>query len=434
MGSVFKRKGSRFWGLWFIDVSGKRRDVSSGTEDEKKARALLDSLERQVEAQRVAGVTQDSGPLTLLRYGERWLKRREASGLDAAVADRSRWKTWIAPHPISALVLADVRPRHVRDFIAEMAKQTTRRGGPPSPRLTNHVYGLLRVLFSDAVAEELLQASPCVLRARRKELPRKKDADPTWRGRAVFTRAEVEQLISDPHIPEDRRVLYALLFLTGMRFGELSDRKWSDLDLSTERLPRLTVATSFHSQKKLSKSTKTDVVREVPVHPVLATILAEWKGGGWERMLGRAPTDADWILPSRHGEQRRSNHALRRFHEDCERLGLRERRIHDTRRTFISLAMAGGASKDLLRWVTHAPPADQFSQYMTPPWSALCLAVLCFSIQLQGESGVAAMWQSEAEKKKPTKSEDLMGSPLARSRGLEPLTSGVTGRRSNQLN
>jgi hypothetical protein len=32
---------------------------------------------------------------------------------------------------------------------------------------------------------------------------------------------------------------------------------------------------------------------------------------------------------------------LRRFHEDLERIGLRARRQHDARRTFISIARAG---------------------------------------------------------------------------------------------
>jgi hypothetical protein len=31
------------------------------------------------------------------------------------------------------------------------------------------------------------------------------DKDPTWRSGAVFTREEVEQLISDGRIPEERR-------------------------------------------------------------------------------------------------------------------------------------------------------------------------------------------------------------------------------------
>jgi len=72
---------------------------------------------------------------------------------------------------------------------------------------------------------------------------------------------------------------------------------------------------------------------------------------------------------------------LRRSKEDCTRLTLRERRNHDARRTMISLARAGGASKDLLEWVTHGPPGDVIDGYTTLPWETLCQQVPCIKIE-----------------------------------------------------
>jgi hypothetical protein len=63
------------------------------------------------------------------------------------------------------------------------------------------------------------------------------------------------------------------------------------------------------------------------------------------------------------------------FHDDLSRLGLRRRRHYDTRRTFISLAQADGARKDVLRWVTHGPTGKAFDAYTTLPWATLCEAV-----------------------------------------------------------
>ncbi len=73
-------------------------------------------------------------------------------------------------------------------------------------------------MFEDALADDLIESNPCAIK--RGELPAKIDKDPTWRSGAVFTREEVEQLLSDDRIPEERRTLYALLFLGGMRIGE----------------------------------------------------------------------------------------------------------------------------------------------------------------------------------------------------------------------
>ena len=82
-----------------------------------------------------------------------------------------------------------------------------------------HVYGTLRAMMNDAVADELIPATPCVPKD---ELPEKKDKDRTWRRTAVFSRDELQQIISAPEdkIPHDRRVMYVRMFIGSTRFGE----------------------------------------------------------------------------------------------------------------------------------------------------------------------------------------------------------------------
>jgi len=62
---------------------------------------------------------------------------------------------------------------------------------------------------------------------------------------------------------------------------------------------------------------------------------------------------------------------LLRFHQDLETLGFRARRTHDARRTFISLCLADGARRDILRWITHGPEGDIVSAYTTLPSPSL---------------------------------------------------------------
>jgi hypothetical protein len=99
--------------------------------------------------------------------------------------------------------------------------------------------------------------------------------------------------------------------------------------------------------------------------------------------MGRAPKADDLIIPTINGTHRDVRKALEDFHEDLERLGLRKRRHYDARRTFTSLALNGGASKDLVRWITHPWPADCFDLYVTPSWEALCGAVLAIKAELR---------------------------------------------------
>jgi integrase len=204
------------------------------------------------------------------------------------------------------------------------------------------------------------------------ELPKKIDKDPTWRSTATYIREEVEQLISDERIPEDRRIYYGLIFLTGMRPDEAVLRRFRDYDSSVAPLGKLLVSSAWDRRRKIEKAVKTEQPRQVPVHATLARLLAAWKLCGFARMTGRAPRPDDLIVPSRKGKVRNIVLMLRRLHEDLDRLGMRRRRQYDARRTFISLARGDGASKDILRWVTHGPTGDIVDDYTTLPWPALC--------------------------------------------------------------
>jgi len=339
--------------------------------------------------------------------------------------------------------LKELRPHQVRDMVRALRVKISSRGTPLAPRTVRHVYGTLHTMLREAVVDELLPANPCVLK--RGDLPGKLDKDPSWREGAIFTRDEAEQLISDSRIPEDRRVLNAVELLGGLRPGETAALRWRHYDPTQEPLGRLSVIASWNSRTDEETSTKTERPRAVPVHPTLAKLLADWKLSGWQRLYGRAPKADDLILPNRDGEHRNPRRSIVRFHYDLEKLGLRKRRQHDCRRTFISLAQADGARKDILRWVTHGPTGDIMDIYTTLPWDALCAEVSKLRVEIRGGRVLEfrqvigdpcdrSCDRSSGDTKKPPRLMDLEAFVAARSTGLEPVTSGVTGRRSNQLN
>ena len=237
----------------------------------------------------------------------------------------------------------------------------------------------IAAMFRTAVADELIQFTPCVVA--RGILPKKVDKDPAWRAQAIYTRQEVESLISDSRIPQDRRVLYALDAVAGLRHGEAAGLRWSQYD--EKAVPLLA-------------KTKTGVPRSVPVHPTLARILAEWKLAGWERTYGRMPTPDDFITPTRNMTARTAQESPKQLHEDQNLLGMRRRRGHDLRRTFITLARVDGARLDLLQTITHGPRGDIMNMYTTFPWPTLCAEVAKLKIDvlegkvLDGDFGTLA--------------------------------------------
>ena len=117
------------------------------------------------------------------------------------------------------------------------------------------------------------------------------------------------------------------------------------------------------------------------MHPVLAAMLAEWKLRGWEEMVGKAPTADDLIIPSRTGELRSRHHSRNKLLDDLKRLGLRHRRGHDLRRTFITLARVDGARKDLLEIITHSQRGNIIDIYTSMPWASLCEEVAKLKIE-----------------------------------------------------
>jgi hypothetical protein len=125
------------------------------------------------------------------------------------------------------------------------------------------------------------------------------------------------------------------------------------------------------------------IPRQIPVHPALARLLADWQAAGWERTYGRPPTPTDLIVPTRNDTSRAKAEAQHALLQDLASLGLRPRRGHDLRRTFITLAQVDGARRDLLQTVTHGPRGDIVSVYTTFPWQALCAEVAKLQITLR---------------------------------------------------
>jgi len=313
---------------------------------------------------------------TVEAYGIEWITRREH--LANAKTEAAQLRLHVFPS-IGHLELGSVRPRHIRDLISELKRKSSVvpkcRGGKLAPRTIRHVFAVLRLMFKSAVIDEYIQTSPVIVE--RGVLPKNVDKNPEWRSTAIFTREELVALISDRRIPQYRRVFNALEGLAGLRHGEAAALRWSDYDPTCKPLGRLTI---FHSNGKLR--TKTQLTREVPVHPALAMLLTDWKSQGWVTKYGREPSPIDLIIPTEGHAPRKSPNTLKAFKKDLAMLGLRARRSHDLRRTFITIAQVDGANRDVLRPMTHPSEQDIVGLYTTFPWPVRCREIEKLRIHL----------------------------------------------------
>ena len=410
------RKRGNVWALWYY-VDGKRIEESAQTGDkriamarladrrrevregtwvptsERATRKTIAELEAELAAARAAANLAPAKPVqTLEAYLADWIERRREDGVRNVRNEERFFLSHVNP-VIGEIPLDAVSRQDVRRMVNELAsKRVPKTGELYAPRTVLHVYRTLATAMNDAVADGLISETPCTLKTRRGELPKKRDKRLRWRAEAVYTREEAEALISDDRIPQDRRTFYALMFLTGMRTGEAAGRLWRDYDAEAQPLGKLVVSTQADGGSS-EHETKTGDFREVPVHPTLAAILAEWRLRGFPAYFGRPPRPEDPIVPSRASTTARMRFRgtasrYQRLRLDLERLGLRRPPAlqHSIRATFLSLLEIDGANMGVVRRATHGAPSDVLGGYLRPPWPDQCREIQKLRLARRGRS------------------------------------------------
>jgi len=328
------------------------------------AQGILADVRTRLQAETAVA---DAGPVTVATWVKRWLPTR--ADLADRKNDAARLRLHVLPI-IGDLRLTDTRPRHILEVVNAL------KASGHAPRTIRNVHSIVRALFRDAAIADLIApaANPAILTSR--QLGGVRDKRAGWRATAIYTRAELAALLWDERLALQHRVLWGLCGAAGLRLGEAAGLRWRCVDLGAEPLGRLDIVTSYDLGR-----TKTGAERRVPVHPSLAGLLAQWKLAGWAGLLGRQPGPDDLVVPVRTVRARASGPMVMKsrarvwFLRDLDRLGFRHRRIHDLRRTFISLCLEDGADEGLLKRVSHAPPATVMAMYTTPAWQAVCREV-----------------------------------------------------------
>lgn len=427
-------RGSTWW-IGFVDAGGRWHYKSAKTAHLKEAEETLAEIEEAV----AQGKAVAAAPQTFAAYAIAWCTERGARRDDEKVwtADGELRQLKMHAFPVlGGMRLDAIRSSHIRAFVkmlkatkarARRGKKLVETGELLAARSVRNIYAIVSTLFDDAVADGLLDASPCVLKSG--DMPAIADKDPEWRDDAEYTRAEVEQLISDERIPWNRRVWWALGFLTGMRSGEVAALRWRHLVAETP-LQMLRVVGSYNPKHRRVKSTKTKRPRRVPVHPLLAAILAEWKLTGWRELAGKAPGADDLLVPNEKGTYLSDWCTKKTRPRDLRALGLRVRRFHDARATFIGLGTADGGDEVWLERVTHNAKGNTFNQYRRANWLKMCEAVSCLRVQRRGVAqarelrSAGGLLQPVLQEAAMAKEDDeIAGKGTARPAGLEPTDS-----------
>lgn len=405
-----KRAGTKFEkpkgsGVWYVALTLRSRKrwtervpphPSGRPITERQADAYKVELVRMYEAgewdpERPAAPAPPPVP-TLAEYAVAW-----AAGLTHTSGDndRNRVEHHLVGTALGAMRLDAVSPPDVAAWVNELRAKASPRGGTLASSTVRSIHSTLHRCLGQAVFEGLLTFNPAVLP--RGKLPKIRDKVPGARRTWGFERDEVVEFISDVHIPMVRRVIYGLLFFGGPRASEMLVLRWSDYlptaqplgRLTAERAMKETRPTRDQKAERFEGETKTGAVKLIPVHPTLAGMLAEWKLSGWAKLCGRVPREDDLIVPTRKGTARHRENVHHALRGDCTRLGIRPRRLHGARRTFISLAVEDGARESAVKQITHPVPEgterESFLKYLDTHWRVLCAEMVKLRIYRRGD-------------------------------------------------
>ena len=225
-----------------------------------------------------------------------------------------------------------------------------------SPLTIQTHLSILRRVLSLAVREGHVSRNPA---ARLGELMRRVGRRTAAEAPAAesWTRDEVGALIvvSREHEPRFHPAL-VFLFSTGVRRGEVLGLRWEDVDFQTQRVH---VRRAYVGGELTSP--KSGRGRFVAMPPSLGALLLDVLGQRRTETLSRGwPEVPAWVFPSETGgplDARNFERSWLRVRRRAQKEGVRPFKLHCTRHTWASFALASGKS---VRWVAdqlgHASP------------------------------------------------------------------------------
>ncbi len=471
MGSVFFAENA--WRLKYKDAAGAWQTVTTKAETKAQAKVLLREKELQAERQRLGlePVSLNPNAWTVGDLMRWWLdtysRHKESHATNVATVRNQ----------ILGSRLAERRLEHVRPGDIEKLLQS--KEGELAPQTINHVRQFLVRAFNKAKrAGEWLGSNPA------EEVETRKVPE------SVVEILRPEEVL--PFFVEldlDQRVVFAAAISSGLRKGELCGLLKKDLDV-----PRRLLVARHSYERPFPKSKKQRVVRIPEEFVPFYEYARQTYPGAWlfphadgtmrdrtwqpEDVLRRALKRAGIVTSYTHLCRRKTCRFTEERGDDevrpCPRCGyklwpkgnVRHIRFHDLRHTYASVLLMFGANlTSVQKLLGHSDPKITERRYghMLPDFMKSEVDRLRFGLdrlapKLPSSSAqhadtgndspefaavgarlgtpvVRTAGSTQEEAGTPSAfALEIPASLLAGCRGLEPLASGVTGRRYNRLN
>jgi integrase len=209
-----------------------------------------------------------SKSITVAEAGKLWIKACEEAELERATIDGYKQHLRLHLNPrLRSCKLSTLTVPLMRKF-----KDDLRADGRSSTRV-RVVMASLSVLLADALERGLVATN--AVRSMKKERTRRSKREQKQKlkvGIDIPAPDEIKRLI--PHLPDKYRPLLLTAIFTGLRASELRGLRWEDVDLPHAKLHVRQRADRYN---KIDKPKSESSERTVPLLPMVANTLREWK-------------------------------------------------------------------------------------------------------------------------------------------------------------
>jgi integrase len=259
--------------------TGKRRQFrKAGFATKREAQSALAELRASLDR----GTYIQPSKLTLGEYAEKWLARRQVTGNGLKATTAANYRRYveadIVPSQLGGMRLTDIKRHGINQFAADLTEAG--RGAVTVRR----ILARLTTILNSAVKDELISSNPAL------------GADKPVFGDGPVNVWEPDTVRIFLQRSAQHRLgpLFEIAILTGLRRGEITGLRWSDVDLIartiTVRRNRVTVDGRITEQ-----TTKTRAgLRTVPLSGAAVAALLAWQ----LRQAQEAETAADaWQNP-----------------------------------------------------------------------------------------------------------------------------------------
>jgi integrase len=241
-------------------------------------------------------------------------------------------------HLLDRLILPRLGDRPLRALTPVVIRAWHAELGSKTPTLRAHAYGLLRTILGSAVHDGLITANPCHIRG----------AGNSKRVHKIkpLTLPELEVLVES--MPEKQRLLVLLAAWCGLRFGELTELRRSDIDVKNGRI-KVRRAVVHVNGKAIVGTPKSDAgIRDVAIPPhllgALKAHIAEHAEFGRDGLLFPASDGGHLATSSVYGRPPTRTRTGWGFYAARVAAKRPDLRFHDLRHTGAVLAAQTGAT------------------------------------------------------------------------------------------